>query len=416
MNTKLSKTVITLLVKSLFIFALLVSFIPAYSVIAVEILSTNPSPLIAGDYGDITIKVSNVQAQESDQDYENVYLDVGENPYVRYVESTGKEISRLRVGEVATRTVRLYVEDSTPEGFFEIPVQIRSGGDESIYYQPIYIQGEESRADVHIGKVSSQPQSLTRDSIYNTLQVELINLGEKDASSVLVEMKEQGNDLVASYSYSNSQRVGEITQGEVVTAEFVMDISKDVQDYVETELVVTYREEVTDGTFEVVTKTLPITVDLAPLPDFEVVSVEQISDFKHETVENIVNVVLKNNGNQKAEDVRIRIIPDKSFPFIFEESTIYAQSQVLPGEEVEVVFKTEVTAGDPKDYQMRLVVESLVNFDTHVEDEFISITTTQGEDNFNSMYLFIVFGIIIVFTVGIGLRNYFFSKKHTKKD
>ena len=67
-------------------------------------------------------------------------------------------------------------------------------------------------------------------------------------------------------------------------------------------------------------------------------------------------------------------------------------------------------------YQMKSKTkfESLINFDTFIEDEYISISTVEGENNFNTNYLYVVFGIIIVFTLFIGY-NKFRSNREDKK-
>lgn len=386
----------------------------SFSSVQLEVLNTNPTPLIAGDYGDVTIKIINNQINSDDNSLENVELTIPQNPYVTFIESDSKKVSNLRPGEFATRTFRVYVEENTPQGFLSVPVRVKTNNDNSIFYERFYVDGFENRVNLSIGKISATPQLLIKDSTYNSIEVEIFNMGEKDARLTTATLVSVDGEMISSYSFSNQDSIGTIGNGDIKTATFIIDILDIETQIINSQVQISYQEEFETSSFEKVDIILPIRIELSPTPDFSVLNVEQISDFRHETTENIFKVTLENTGSKTAENVRVRVVPDKSYPFIFEESVVYAQSQVKVGETIEVEFKSEVTSGIAKDYQLKLDIESLINFDTFVEDEYITITTIEGEDNFNSNYLLIIFGVIILFTVVIGFNK--LRSKNSQKD
>ena len=293
---------------------LVMSIGSSFSTVQIEVLSTNPAPLVAGEYGDVTIQISNNQISDNDNSVESVEISVSSNPYVIYIESDSKKVSNLRVGEVATRTLRVYIEENTPEGFLSVPIRIKTNNDDSIYYERFYVDGFENRVNLSTSKISATPKLLVKDSTYNSISIEIVNFGERDAelSSVVLEPVE--GELRSSYSFSNQDSIGTISSGGVVEAQFVMDILDISTQRIETSLRIEYQEEIETNSYEKMSISLPVVIELSPTPDFEVISVEQISEFRHETTENVFRVVLQNVGTQSAEDVRVRVIPDKSYP------------------------------------------------------------------------------------------------------
>ena len=401
-----------MILKKILFYVIVLSILPiSFSSVLVDVLQTDPAPLVAGEYGDITVQLENVILGESGEDILSLELSISQNPYIMYIQSDGEVISNLQAGQIATRTLRVYVEKNTPQGFFDIPLIIKRGSEELIYEQRIYVEGFEQRVNLSIGKVDATPNILVKDSTYNTLQVEIVNMGQRDAKLVTAYLQTNNDEMIASYSFSEQDSLGTIVSGESVIAEFVVDVLEINSSFIESSISLKYQEEVSSNEFEIVDVMLPFRVELSPVPDFEIVDIEVLSDFRHETTENAFKLVLKNVGLKKANDVRVRVVPDKSYPFIFEEATAYAQSEVNVGEEIEVMFKTEVTSGDAKEYQLRFDIESLVNFDTYIQKEYATITTVKGEDNFNMMYIIIVVLIICGFTGVIGYRKFMGSNE-----
>ena len=402
------------MIKKFNLIILFVLSIFSVSSIDVEVLDTNPSPIIADDYADITIRISIEDGISDLNAYSFVEYGVMKtryiNPYDDYV-----KVENLNSGETHSRTFRVFFDEKIEEGNITLPIFVRSDRGEFVYEEEVFIEDSLNSPELYIGQIETNPNELLKDSLDNKLTISLQNLGEKDAELVRANLIINNENIEESFSYSLEDSLSEIENGGEESLEFTFDILEEIEvDSLDSTLELRYRaKKSTSDNYEVYEKSIPFKIKLSKTPDIIPTKVEMIDDFKVGSVDNRVKIYIKNIGDKKAEEVRVRLFPDISYPFSFQKLSQYVSFSLDSNEETSIIFETEVfDTAEVRDYPIKILIESLVGDTRYSQEKQIVITTKENKSYITKDNLgYIIFTLVFLFGGYLGLRRFLNSKK-----
>lgn len=401
------------------ILGLLMLMVTSSFALTAEILNTDPSPIVAGDYADITIRFTNtaVSSNNNDNILTDVYFEVEKTDLILPVSSSLNRINKLLNGESVTRTFRVYFSDDLKQGNINLPVIIGYNGIKIKKDLSIFILDSLSKPDLYIGKINTIPNELLQDSKNNKLDISLQNLGDKSADLVKAELVVDKR-IIPSYSYSMQDSVSSIKGNSQNNLEFVVDIEKNVSGNVPAKLKLRYRTNigVDSSDYKIYSKVINFTIPVTPAPYLVVDSVESLTDMKIGTTEQKIKVRIRNDGLEDANEVRVRIVPDISYPFIFEKTTQYVASKIKPGDYADVIYKLEITKdAEAKNYSSIVVIESLVEDSRYSREDIVTILPVENEKTSKSVIAYIIVVLIILVSLIIGANTYIQNRAENKK-
>lgn len=373
--------------------------------VTAELVTTDPAPAQAGEYADITLQFS--QANEADE-IRNVTIYIEPTNFIDPI-SQPETFSVIRAGSTITRTFRVFFSEDLPEGRVDIPVIIQQPRRSQEALLEVFVQQGDTKPDLRIGEIKTVPTELLADTEDNEVRIILQNLGDRDAELVSATLIPQSDLVKPSYSYSLEDSVSQIQGGDEQTLVFTIDLEPTREVTFDAILNLTYRAQRTNGgSYETYMQQLPTRIELVEAPLLEVSQMEQLTDFSVGTTENDIRITVRNTGDADAEDVRVRLVPDISYPFIFEELTQYVGAEIASQQSANVVFTLEVLdSADIRDYPIKVRLESLVGDTRYVREDVISITTSEGRSYSTVQIGGFAIGAIIV----IALLFAFFRKR-----
>ena len=377
--------------------------VPGVSALTVDVLTTDPAPLQAGSFADITLEL---ESSVQEQTYTNLRVGLTETDFIRVISQTDGEFGTFRPGRAATFTFRIFVAEDTPEGFLDLELYAESDTlQRSSYDRRVFVQESDTKPELYIGAIKTTPKQLLPDTDDVTVEVTVQNLGDKDAELVRAELDSE-DTITSSYSYSLEDSVATIASGGEAVFTFTLDIDETVRDAIPARLDLRYRtEEVGTSNYQTITESIPFTLEIVKAPFLEIVSVEQQDGFAGGSTENVLRVGIQNTGEAEAEEVRVRIIPDISYPFIFDVTTQYVASTIAPGDTVYVNYEAEVTdEAQDNTYSITTKLESLVGESRYTREDELSIKTVPGESIPTALIAGAVIAIVLVLAVIIGIR------------
>lgn len=390
--------------KQLLVFvALLLLVLPAASALTLNVLTTNPAPLQAGTFADVTLELESATGETT---HTNLDVNVIESEVIKVVSANQGEFDIFRPGRVATYTVRIFVAENTPEGYVDLEFVATSDQlTKQEFSERVFVQEAESKPELYIGSVTSIPQELLPDTDDNEIEVTIQNLGDTDAELLRATLQVP-EGITAAYSYSLEDSISSVSSGGEGTFTFTFDIDETVQESVAANLQLRYRyEEPGRSSYETQTTVIPLNIEIVEAPLLVIDSVEQLSSFAGGSTENKVKVGITNKGLVAAEEVRVRVVPDISYPFIFETTTQYVSSNIAPGKTAYVMFTTEVTSeAQDQEYTLTTKLDSLVGEARYTREDTLALTTTSKQSVPKSVIAFAVIGVVILFAVIIGIR------------
>jgi hypothetical protein len=374
----------------------------------VELLSTTPAPVQSGAYADVTIRITN--PIQSDRTVESVIYGVEQTTFITPLKPEGENVGRMTSGTSITRTFRIFISESLPQGTISVPIFVKFDNSLSRTDVPLFIRKGAILPDLRIGKIESTPKQLIADSNDNKLRVVLQNLGETDAQLVSATLVVDKAYASPSYSYSFIDSVSQIAEGGQEVLEFYIDIEKNMSGRIPAKLDVSYRaKRSVSEEYQTYNKIIPISIDLIDSPYLVITSVEQQSAFESGSAENRVRLTLQNQGTGEAKEVRVRVIPDISYPFSFEETTQYVAAKLQPGQSTTIEFKTEVlSSAQEREYQINARIQSLIGETRYSRDDVFVISVVEK----NSMSVMQIGMIAILFVV---LLSFVFGYYNWKK-
>jgi hypothetical protein len=375
-----------------------------------ELLNTNPAPIVAGEYADVTVRFSN---DNTDGVKNDVSFGFEDSKYFSLIEGPRDFISKVYQGEYFTKTFRVFFSEDLEQGFIALPFFVNSDGLKQIFDLSVMISGSSVKPNFYIGSVKSTPNELLPDTDNNMLKVVLQNLGDREAQLVSAELVIESDLVTEGYAYSLTDSVSSIDGGTENKFEFSVDLDKEVRGVIPAKLVLNYRYEKAIGSeFEIVSEELPLKIRVSSSPVLEIGSVELVDDFKIGSIDNRVRVEVKNVGDEDAKDVRVRLSPDISYPFVYNQLTEYVTSNIKVGDSYFVEFKVEVLKrADARDYGVTVVIESLVGDSRYSNEGTVDLTVTAGSETTIPDIGKILIVIILLVSAWIGFNTFRSRKK-----
>lgn len=403
-----------LLLTTLFACMLLVS--GAFASFSVEVISTNPSPIIAGDYADITLRFTNIGSAEQSSEAKNVEFAIRETQLIKPLGSEPATFSKVYAKEVITKTFRVYFSEDLNEGFIDLPVTIKTNTLTSETKVRVYIEEETRKPEFLIGSIDSSPNQLLRNSENNLLQITLLNLGDRDAELVSAKLIIDSNLITPAHAFSMQDALASINAGTQGIIEFEIDIDDLAKaQVIPAQIELQYRSRTSVGdNYETINEILSFDLPIDESPYLVIDKVELLDSFVAGSVDNKVKITIKNEGEEEAEDVRVRISPDISFPLVFTQTTQYLTASLLPGETATMIFELEVIeSADARDYISKVIIDSMVGETRYSQDSTLSITTHPSQKASESSVGMILLIIVIIVSLFIGYNVW--KNKTSKK-
>lgn len=390
------------------LFIVLLFLLPSALALDVELVKTNPAPIIAGEYADVTIRLT---GDSNSEDTGSIVIAIGENQFISPF-TEPQSVSKLGRAESITRTFRIFFSEDLNQGYIELPIDLVIDGIKQEVNLDVFVEGSKKNPEIHIGQIESTPQKLLPDTKNNKIQVTLQNLGEKDAELLTAELISNDKSIKPSNSFSFIDSVASLDDGSEEVLEFTMDIHEDATGKIPLTLRLRYRAQDSVGeNYETFEKILSFFLPLSDAPLLKVTEIRQLDNFQVGSTENLIRVVITNEGVEEAKEVRARLVPDISYPFTFEQITQYVTSTIPPGASAEVEYKVEVLkSADVKNYTFSIVLESLVEDTRYSREDDMTIQVREKEGANKSQLAYVIVGAIIIVSIGLGIRN--FIKKH----
>lgn len=400
-----------------FIITLLVVLLVIPSALAfdLDVVKTDPAPIVAGEYADITVIFENGVSENSD--FDNLLIELEETRFILPVESTFTRLNNVGAGETVTGTIRAYFSEELPQGYINLVFLISSDTLTAEENVTVFIEDSQRTPELYVGAIQTSPSELLPDTENNKLTVTLQNLGDKDAELVRAELIPGSEEIKSSYSYSLIDSVASIAGGSEANLEFNIDLEENAKGVINSTLLLRYRAEKAIGnTYDIFEEELPLLVEVTDSPLLFVQEVKQLDGFAIGSTENKLRIVITNEGLEDAEEVRIRMVPDISYPFSFEQTTEYVTSRIEPGESAEVEFKVEVLgSGEARNYSTTVILESLVSDTRYTREDSVGIEVSEKRERDNSSFGTYFLGFIIVVSIILGYIIWRRNKKTQKK-
>lgn len=380
--------------------ALAILLLPATSALQADLLNTNPAPATAGEYVEITTRITSESTQES---LRNLQVRVQDNQYVNAI-SEPRTYASIRPGDQITSTHRVYLSEQTPEGEINLQLRVETTQATLQFELPLYVRAASRNADLRVGQVRTTPQELVPDSTQNELRVTLQNLGEQEAELIRAELELLSEQASASYAYSLEDSLSSLAGGAQDTLTFIIDVEEEARENIPAQLQLTYRtREDAQSSPQAEQATLPLVLPIDNTPYLEVTHQELLTSSEQGSTDNTLRLTITNTGEEEALDARVRLFPDISYPLIFERTSQYLGASIKPGENRSLDVKYEVLSGaDVRDYEVAVELESLVSTTRYTQQDTMSIPVSQGSGVGAQTVAWIIIGAITLLALSIG--------------
>lgn len=385
---------------------LLLAFVSLAHATQITVLSTNPAPIQAGEYADVTLQMS-LPHLFNDRPREDLTFSIKQTEYIRPFANTQFVVHELFTGRVATHTFRVFFSEQIPPGMIPLTV-VETDGRVTIEHT-VWITVEQglTQADLRIGHARSSPQRLIADSDDNILRVTLQNLGEQNAE--LLHIRLVSDSITESYFNSLQQSLSRIDAGQQHEVEFTFDIPKTEDYIIPAQLEIEYRvRDVFNSFYTRKTTTLPFNITLSSVPRLQIIQDTQ-SEFRVGQRNQELQIQIENTNEREARNVRLRLFPDPASPFDFDVTTIFVSPSILEGESRTVTIEFDVLpTALLQEYVVLAQIETLVGTNRHTTEERLVINVTQPQASTiqqNALFLTILF-IVLALVIG-----YFYRRK-----
>lgn len=388
------------------IFLLMLPITQAYTL---EVLETNPSPVRAGEYADVTVRLqsSSIDAQGSGP----VNFYVRSTDDIRPIAGQEGEYTNLGPRQSVTKTFRIFFGEDLPAGNVPVRFVVEVEGVPLIYVRDIFVKGSLRIPELYIGSIESVPDELLPDTKKNRLTVVIQNLGEKDAELLTAELIDVDDNIAESNAYSMRDNIAKLEGGEEEQLEFTFDIEETSDEVIDASLRLRFRtlDELTNS-FQIVNENLDLEIPLARAPELSIIKVEPREEVLVGKQENEVIVTVVNTGKEDAESVRLRLYPDPSQPFDFEKNNYFLTPRLEIGENASVIIMFDVLEDAViQDYNFDVELESIVGSSRKIEQDTLKMEVT-GEQ-LEGLSLVRLGIIIIAVTTALLIGFYSFKAK-----
>ncbi len=396
--------------KGIFIIVLMLFVLSVTSVFAttqVSVISTNPSPIIAGEYADVTVEISQGPLFFGDS-LEDVRFTIKETDFIKPIPQQELFVREIFAGQSLTKTFRVFFSENIPAGSIPITV-VRSQRDTKVEMSDsIFIQGTALRPILRIGEARSIPTRLLSDSLDNQITFIVQNLGDRPAE--LVSARFMSEYIEESYFQSLQTSVAQIPGSSQAELTFDFDIlPTQVQDFPST-IVLEYRvRNDIDNTFDIVLEELDFQISLARTPRFVIVDSQPKTEIRVGQSDVQLVFTITNENVREGDSVRLRLFPDPSAPFDFDKTTYFITPKLEQGDMKSVLIEFDVLdSALIQDYTIRAEIDSLIGTNRYVQDVQVIVPVTKEARSTLQQNAIL---LVIVFLVISALIGYLYTKR-----
>ncbi len=377
----------------------------------------DPAIVAAGDSVDVVIQYSVDSSGDNDRianedytfDVELAGDDSLTDKYVTIMDSEGDNlVGRVFAGQYYNKVFRVKVADNAPVGDYQFELTGRwyfmgravSSSESAKFVMPVKKEG----ISLGVAGFSVQPVEVRPGDDHVVLNAYIENSGEKAAKSVEAVLT-LPEGFSASYSDNNRVWVGMLGAGESKAVSFYVDIDDEVVGGVY-DFVYSFDFEDSENNDYKSEDVVPFYVKAKPY--LEVVGV--VGEGSKGSSSKLY-VTIKNNGEETAEAVDVRILKQSSQPFDFDVRSDYI-GELMPGEEGIAIFDIDVTrSAEKKEYDLKLLIRA--KGDSDDGDDNIYTFNRRAKFEVVGSWLNVLFLIGLVGAVGVG--GHFTWKKKDKK-
>jgi hypothetical protein len=250
--------------------------------------------------------------------------------------------------------------------------------------------------DVAIGKVTSSPQTLQRDTRNNIINIEVANMGSDEIENLEATLVIDNDGFSPTYFASESDFLGSIGSKERKEAIVKFDIDDSVESGIHpANLHLTYYHLGKSKS-----KTIPLNLSVQKLPYFTINQTTNIKD-----ADGYISFFVTNEGDE-CNSVEVSGLT-RNLPISWVQNSDKA-ARLDEGEtkEFRLQFNFNELAVD-KEYGVPIRIRCVYNQEPVVQEEEISVISTGKDENFLPFILIGGFLVAMIFLVG----KYFLSKK-----
>lgn len=382
------------------------AYVSDFAILQVRELKYDPYPAEAGKYMDLWIKVENVGTKEAK---EVTCVLLPKYPFsLDPNENAKRHIGKLPGGEDVILQYKLRVDSNAVEGWNEMKVKCQSENSNNWVIHEFEIYVESKIPEFAIGSIVSEPTKLFPDSEENKLSVEIQNIGNGDAELVTANLV-LPKGIVPSESYSNIANLGTVKEGESKTAEFYIDVDKNVAPgKYKAKLIIKYKDP-NNNRKEYKNQTLDADIVVKPIPLFEIENVTTTPGKISQGDKVTLKLKIKNIGFKEAESVSVKIYKQSDQPFDFDEKYDYI-GNLKPNQTGEAVFRFDVDEGaNLKTYFLKAEIRYLIDNNVKVVEKQIPIKVEVEKRDSKLFFLGILFIVLAI------LSGVFYGWKRIKK-
>ena len=388
----------------------IISIQTAYSLTA-ELIQTNPAPALAGEYTDITIKL----IEKSNTAQKNVYITPKETNFLLLPENQEKYISEITNDLPVTRTFKIFIKENTPEGLIELPIKILSNNLETESKIEFYVQNSLNTPDIRFINGETIPKELLQDTKDNKILLKIQNLGEKEAKLIRATITfAENSNIKPSYPGSLTNTIAILNPNEIGTFEFYFDIEKNANKNFEYKIQTTYLTENPIGNeLDKIEFNYNGNFKLSNAPKIEITNIEYLTPFEINSKGNKIKLTLKNTGQADAEDIKLKVTPDVSYPFEFDKLSQFIGYSIPKGETATAIIELNILKdAQEKKYSTKIIIDSLIGDNRYSQNYNLQIPVNKSTTIFTPTIIgLIVITLTIITSTIIGLGK----RKHKKK-
>ncbi|MFT4312491.1 MAG: COG1361 S-layer family protein [Candidatus Woesearchaeota archaeon] len=399
------------LAKQLSIALFLIVSMSTLALAQISVVSTNPDPIIAGEYADITVQFRQGPIFAGDK-RTDVEISLIENEFIRPIPDQTLHVREIFENQVVSRTFRAYFTRDIPPGFIPIKVLVKDSRTSVEYQDNILIRETALDAQLRIGQVRSIPNKLIADTTDNQLQLTLENLGDRRAD--LLKITLEANGISQSYFNSLQTSISSIEPGqqEVITFDFDIDKKPNNINTLAANLFIEYRERNRlDTGFQTRTAQLPFEIILTDAPNFVFTNIEPERPIQVGVKDQTIRATITNENQRKGENVRLRLFPDPASPFDFEKTTYFVTPRLEQNKESSVLIEFDVLPNAiTQEYIVLAQIESFIGQNRFVQTkELIIDVQEERPTTIRQNAIAIIIALVVIASI-IG----FFSFKKRK--
>ncbi|MEO2154466.1 MAG: COG1361 S-layer family protein [Nanoarchaeota archaeon] len=307
--------------------------------------STDPAIITAGDQVDIIVSfkdepLSKIDYQSfSSYKFKLVPKDTLAKKYITVIDSDGDDLAFLDAGKVWNVKFKIKVASNTPPGNYTLELYIykydENGHLQVVYSKDITINVKKEGSDVVLGTITTDPYEIRVGDDFVNLFIQLSNIGYKVAKAISLDLGEIKGVFEHKYATDYKKYVPVLNplQSQQITYQY------EVKEYAKPGVYrIPYNLTYKDEDNKLYKKAGFITIKIKPKPILVVAKSEGTAKIGGNGK---LYIYVKNTGQEKAEDVRVRLLLDSSLPLKTELRSQFI-GDLKPGEEKLAVFPMSV--------------------------------------------------------------------------